>query len=81
MTDQEKTNMRANIEAARRCLDLALENMEAGRDHFTLIRLSLAAQYASLASDSLPRDLPGVDHMRALWAVADQASSESMGQG
>jgi len=81
MTDQQKADMRGNIESARRCLDLALENMEEGRDHFALIRLALVAQYASLASDSLPRELPGVDHMRALWAVADQASTASLNQG
>lgn len=78
MTDQQKAAMLDDLANARRCLDMATEQVEAGGHKLALQWLALVAQYVSLSTDKLPRDVAGVEHMRDVWTHANMASNASL---
>jgi hypothetical protein len=67
-----------DIRHAQRCLREARQAMKNGQDDILLQRLSLAAQYAALASHFMPEEQPGVMEMRNVWAPAMKACEASM---
>lgn len=81
MTDEQKAGMLGDLASARRCLDMAAEQAEVGGYNMALQWLALVAQYVSLSTDKLPRDVAGVGHMRDVWHHANMASNASLKQG
>lgn len=67
-----------NLDDAERCLCEARKAMQTGDDAALLRRLSLVAQYASLAAHHMPDTQPGVERMRGVWATANSACDESL---
>jgi hypothetical protein len=67
-----------DVRNAQRCLREARQALKDGHDDFLIQRLSLAAQYAALASHFMPEEQPGVMEMQSVWAPAIKACEASM---
>ena len=80
MTDEYKRAMLTDLEDARKCLEWATDQVNADSPKSALQWLALVAQYVSLATDKLPRDTPGVEHMISVWDHANKATRASFGQ-
>jgi hypothetical protein len=60
-----------NIRDAKQMLVEARRAFDRGDDAYMLRRLSLAAQYSSLAAHYMPENQPGVPEMKATWEAAN----------
>ena len=67
-----------DIRNAQRCLSEARKALTNKDDAFLLQRISLAAQYAALASHHMPDDQDGVREMQDVWAPANRACNVSI---
>ena len=68
-----------DIRNAQRCLTEARKALKDGDSpDWMLQRLSLVAQYASLACHYMPEDQPGVQDMKNVWPHANKACEVSI---
>lgn len=80
MNARYKAAMLTDLKHARECLDYAVEQVSADGHMLALQWLALVAQYVSLATNKLPRDTPGVEHMIGVWDHANKATNVSFKQ-
>jgi hypothetical protein len=75
----DRKAMLQDIRHAQRCLTEARKALKEGDSpDWVLQRLSLVAQYASLACHYMPDGQPGVKNMKDVWISANKACEVSM---
>ena len=71
--DRDRKQILQNIRDAKEMLVEARRAFDRGDDAYMLRRLSLAAQYSSLAAHYMPENQLGVAEMKAVWTSANDA--------